>query len=1445
MKKQWRVKAGACLCVVLVFSVLVGLLLMQPRLLKKAKVDKNSVSLSFDVNAEEDYVILEIVPDKSYAQLGYWAAGSEPIEIFDICEEGGEKYEVLKELLGNNAYEEVSGITSQQYDDLVEIYGTSKMEKYFPKSNATGSAIGAKKYEYQFTGDSFLANKNLLETKLDAEGIVSNNGKSNVKVLTYTASELNDASDDSIKKLLNATDLIFVNQSYAKDIESQQKKLADIADGNNADTFLAKDLEWNVVEKIFSYVADKDGCTPIVYDESIYNEALADASAKAVDTHQYLVDRTAKYHSDGSAKSTVEVSELLQEKKESKYTKSGVTASSNNVYKLFLMSVFRDPAEFYNIFVETESIQDGKTNLQSASNADNYWSTYSFVPTKGDLNTDTSTNPGDENYWKTDMAIGVTLPSKNYVNCNVLSLYTDTTSVVSMLGNAQTFTKVSNTIGKDNTLAEMVAQIVDYKPKAYADGKAFNVLELEPANRFEDTKEMAVKIDRLIPYNTYSKKDTMKLTITKMTTAEFIGKTDDLASSYDMVYIGDCIDGLFHKDGKTDYGTGNSDMKGIIYSHVGARAVFQWDNKEGKGTSSQSGAGKSNGYALFASSGDSLDRQSSGELRYSGNDITALKKTALEEYLGTGLPVAVAASLMTDVSSGSPSRSSLDSKINLTKYFYDTSYNNMYKFIKNNKSEVLSLAFNYRTAKEGELDKQLSRLTAEKPTLTINSMSSVNNSYGSDELDDNLVFKFDSTSINRKITFNYAINSKQYSKFYVALYVDKNADGIYDVSEERVGQKSCSSGTNSYSFSLNTNYHGAFSWKLEIRPTTNSGLKVSQIGYGTIRFTDTTDTARTVHVLQVQSVGGSDDHMWLGRDGKRNDKHSTTWGTEKAHNVQLIYDDSEKNSQSKTESANDKAYGAFDQDFYDLLFLNEDVKKDFDIKVTLINLQEFCYGADGNHSNGKWYDTHRKKSMSRSELISSYDMIIFGFGDSYRDMEMNNRDFAKDVEAYIAAGKSVLFTHDLTSQINDEEILEDGWKEATSTGAYMETTNGKGFNRYLRDAMGLNRFGQKVSATKGALTGKGYDKTESQEEFGFTYSALMQYCNFRFSSVGASNSSYDYRGPYKGLYENFKTSTAGWPDIDAGGYGTTKVTNVNNGQITKYPYDLSEVKSDKGGADSKGKYTIAKTHGQYYQLNMEDEDVVCWYALSDSDDNGWYSTSPNDVSNNYYIYNKGNVTYTGVGHSKASEMTEFEKKLFVNTIIAALRAGVEGPTATITNAVNVPENGEDCFTVYADVDADSQEEDFNQTEKVTFYAEDDATSKDYVYVAIELDEDGDGKYVEKSREELAAMGFGNGYDAQVLTKASKNTSSLDIEYYHKSFKIGTSSEEKKHYVWKIAKSTSTKEYDYVINYARSNLLDANTNVKSSEKFRIVVYDYENAVGYVNGALVCRKVFPLD
>jgi hypothetical protein len=74
------------------------------------------------------------------------------------------------------------------------------------------------------------------------------------------------------------------------------------------------------------------------------------------------------------------------------------------------------------------------------------------------------------------------------------------------------------------------------------------------------------------------------------------------------------------------------------------------------------------------------------------------------------------------------------------------------------------------------------------------------------------------------------------------------------------------------------------------------------------------------------------------------------------------------------------------------------------------------------------------------------------------------------------------------------------------------------------------------------------------------------------------------------------------------------VTQANFGQIIGYPYTL------------KKEIKVSTTHTQYYQLNLEDDDIVVWYTMKSD------KLAYNDVRNNYYIYNKGNITFSGVGH---------------------------------------------------------------------------------------------------------------------------------------------------------------------------------------------------------------------
>ena len=193
---------------------------------------------------------------------------------------------------------------------------------------------------------------------------------------------------------------------------------------------------------------------------------------------------------------------------------------------------------------------------------------------------------------------------------------------------------------------------------------------------------------------------------------------------------------------------------------------------------------------------------------------------------------------------------------------------------------------------------------------------------------------------------------------------------------------------------------------------------------------------------------------------------------------------------------------------------------------------------------------------------------------------------------------------------------------------------------------------------------KGYDKKEfNRWEIDLSKNSAdwrfyNNYRNIRYDQVFYKRGYSDYGEVSADRGEDILNT---WGEID-----NLWVTQVNKGQITEYPYKLPQT------------FEIAETHGQYYQLDYTadddgdgESDLVVWYCLGNRNNSQEtvYSQSPNDVRNNYYIYNKGNVTYTGMGHSisfwRSPQYTVDEAKLFINTMIAAYQSGIKAPYISV------------------------------------------------------------------------------------------------------------------------------------------------------------------------------------
>ena len=305
-------------------------------------------------------------------------------------------------------------------------------------------------------------------------------------------------------------------------------------------------------------------------------------------------------------------------------------------------------------------------------------------------------------------------------------------------------------------------------------------------------------------------------------------------------------------------------------------------------------------------------------------------------------------------------------------------------------------------------------------------------------------------------------------------------------------------------------------------------------------------------------------------------------------------------------------------------------------------------GGSGGSSGGS--TTTTKRARTKEEIfnqLNQYDMIILGFEDCYGDLEM---PAANAVADYINTGKSLLFTHDTTSY----------WNDPNYTGAGLNNNGRKGwgywFNQVIRDKVGLDRYGVtnptygKVDKGSGNVT-RGDVAKGSDGLINATEAKALQQAGYTVAYVPGveGRSALETQGYANSTIDRNTSSNTG------GNKETTVVSQVNQGQITEYPYKLQKTMS------------VKSTHNQYYQLNMNSDDVVVWYCLGGDT----FADEKNDAANTYYIYNRGNITYSGAGHT-ADSLTDDEARLFVNTMIAAYRAGNSAASVSFRTASDDP-----------------------------------------------------------------------------------------------------------------------------------------------------------------------------
>lgn len=803
--------------------------------------------------------------------------------------------------------------------------------------------------------------------------------------------------------------------------------------------------------------------------------------------------------------------------------------------------------------------------------------------------------------------------------------------------------------------------------------------------------------------------------VTNMTSSEYVGHIDDINSEYDMIYIGDGED-------QTSFNQLVVGDGGTLYTHVGGIHTPQIGNG-------------SNDYRMmglypgdFNSDGSINTSSATASFRGSGNDITAQQYKELMSFVKSGYPVVLGDALVEN-----KGNKTVSSKVDNSSY--------MYKFL----SEALKFDNVFLRSKLEKGNEQIVFLTMlSKPSIEFSENGKPaeaprdGHNAGEAIMDESGEKQICSYNyISGEMTYRFKITDEAAvlpagTRYDCRLYFDLNFDGNLSESEEQASYMEIrDSSQNVMNRVTDTKGNSYYELKAGEEYTVTrklpSGyhkliawkLEIVNISNTNIRISETGYSKQTgngakenINVLQIVPK------TTRSVEGQKINKNNGTWDLK-----------------ADLENSNSKLYS----------YVNN--LEDFNIKVTRVTVDEFS--AD---------------RATADNYLQNKQMVIIGFDDVYQNIKKDGVDALLE---YIKAGKSVIFSHDTTSFFNynydkdhnyvlgtgNDNALYNQWMRANGINWGVE------MNTVLREVVGMDRYGitnkstfTGSSETVSDLLKKGTDLTDGNE---VSFGELMKLAgDVAYQSESAGKSSYKQTQGYTNIQLE-STKIKDQSNI------VTTATKVNDGAITQYPYVLDDI-------------TIAKTHGQYYQLALEQDkdndgsnDIVVWYCLA----GGKYDESPNDVRNNYYFYSKGNVIYTGAGHNPVTGDDEI--KLFVNAMVAAANVAAVEPEVNFVKSLNTsaePESVRYYMTDQANWTAGSDEGNvLNKDEELYFNVKDynmvsaDLTSNNAVNMTVDFYIDSEkGEVIQNCPEAMAnkTVVSLNSAIAELLPSGSENTVKL-------------------------------------------------------------------------------------
>lgn len=904
---------------------------------------------------------------------------------------------------------------------------------------------------------------------------------------------------------------------------------------------------------------------------------------------------------------------------------------------------------------------------------------------------------------------------------------------------------------------------------------SIRVLDLEPCYDFKSATTLTA--DRVKEF--MGRKDTYtgSVEIKQMSSAEFIGKVEDLNEKYDMIYLGARVGKMNTENGVTVYN--DPQMKGLIYSHVGD--YYDYATKTDTENVTLARETYNARHRLQDSSldhnktnDDDSTNKSADVYRGPGNDMNSTRYEEFCQFIEAGYPVVIADTFIKVDNNNIPVAST--ATLDKNSYFYklvdfalQKDANGQYLYWQKNIFTESQLTDNTADTKLG------TTLSARRSVfcnylnlskLSVNWVTTYGAAYPQE-------LKYNSNQngasnggslekIDGKYQLQYIFNlqndaaiSQTGTTYDCKLFVDKNADGRFSGSDYVEGKTYTSSEEVS---GLTVYIRKGDEW-IKVDPIATANGNRYELRTG--------ETYRVIRALPEEYVGVIpwklvfyDNADRLVRTAKSGYTSVPQQSGKKTIRVLQLLSDKNNNWNLHDEQNGDTNFSKYIKGLTDWNVVGLD-QANWDgtvIPSTSIDSMTVTYLINDKLKIGGTSDTDIQKIYQESyNLFQQYDMLILGFGDAYKFgytygaydpskeippeiMANVKRNLAVGwaVRDYIESGKSILFTHDTTSYVNNIQSVipynDNGTAETYHSNYWYW---GYEFNKTIRASVGLDRYGalkeyykQRVANSTGEEQKRDQEYLKTLESYtfdeikepnsdnelwqkeGVTKYTVVRFLRSYLEDLRTKNSS-EVLFPVKNSllkqagYDNGNGPEWNHPsNLLMGDYAGQSLiaTQVNEGQITQYPYQIS--------ADEQ--LEISNTHYQWLQPNMEldrngdgKNDIVVWYCISgvaggNYKDTNIYNITPNDVVNNYYIYTMGNVTYSGAGHSRPTKDAEI--KLFVNTMIAAYNAGVTAPSVNFKDKSG--SNIQSVYMLYDPVNHIVLDDKNNGTISVNFQADD-------------------------------------------------------------------------------------------------------------------------------------------